>query len=190
MYLNNLLVLLALTRLGSGICAGYNYAFFSLPTSGSSRWVVTDDACNAPFPACGNRYTPCHCQGLHCSSIPIHVDSVEINGLWYACRVDSTAWSCENIYWPEGPLRSNGGPFFDVEQCCRNDGRRNLKEGRINEREFQAIEATNALLDIHKRDYADALASGMSGGNLTSLRNVQRRELKEAEKWQLMTRLA
>lgn len=55
----------------------------------------------------------------------------------------------------------------------------------ISEREYLEIEATNAMLDIHIRDYAEALASGK---NVTALREVQKRGLKEAEGRQLEAR--
>ncbi|KAF8850975.1 hypothetical protein BDZ45DRAFT_696272 [Acephala macrosclerotiorum] len=153
-----------LIGLGSALCPGFNYAFFGIFFS------------VAP----------------HLAPLAVYLRAYEIN-MRYLCRRDPNAGSCQEIYCSQSgwTLIANNGPAgIAVEQCCHNDGRHNLEEGLINKREFQAIEATNALLDIHKRDYEEALEGGMSRGNLTALRNVQTQELKEAEKWQLMARLA
>lgn len=94
------------------------------------------------------------------------------------CRDDPNKGSC----------KLEGGYWVTVESCCRNDGKRNFEEGRISEREYIAIEETNAMLDIHLREYEDALANGTSIVDMEALREVQKRELKFAEMKQLKAR--
>ncbi|CZR58305.1 uncharacterized protein PAC_08197 [Phialocephala subalpina] len=107
----------------------------------------------------------------------------------YHCEPYTNAGYCATIAPdPTGVLSKNHKNGFSIESCCRNDPKRNLAEGLISEREYQAIEETNAMLDIHLRDYEAAVASGMNAGNLTALHDVQKRELKDAEARQLEAR--
>ena len=65
---------------------------------------------------------------------------------------------------------------------CRNDGKRNLADGLINERQFAAIEETNSMLDKQKREYNEAIGRGLSSSDIEMMRAVHKRDLKEAEK--------
>lgn len=65
---------------------------------------------------------------------------------------------------------------------CRNDGRRNLAEGRITERHFAAIDETNSMLDKHRREYEEAVGRGLSDFDLEVIRVRHRRDLEDAEK--------
>jgi hypothetical protein len=64
---------------------------------------------------------------------------------------------------------------------CRNDGRRNLAEGLINERQLAAIEETAVLLDKQKREYEEAIEGGICERDIEAMRAVHKRDLKAAE---------
>ncbi|CZR58300.1 uncharacterized protein PAC_08192 [Phialocephala subalpina] len=207
MYIANLLIFCFLTRLTSAICPGANFGFFNLnywadnnPHNAPEyqwRWAVADAGCNVKLLCTYD--SPCHCDinsgySIGCSPAPVHVDKVQVGGLWYNCRGGySDAGNCSKLLGTGGhstggssPADANyGNPGAPIESCCRNDGKRNLDLNLISEREYLEIEATNAMLDIHIRDYEEALASGK---NVTALREVQRRELKEAGGRQLAAR--
>ncbi|CZR67831.1 uncharacterized protein PAC_17730 [Phialocephala subalpina] len=178
-------VLLAFARLSQALCPGYNYAFFSLSNVSwrGWRWLITDNNCYRVGSPCGFD-NPCHCPSLGCSPPPAHVDKIVVNGLWYLCRPDVNAGAC-SVFEPEGVTHPGG---VGVESCCRNDGKRNLKEGLISEREYEAIEDTNAVLDIHLREYAEAVSNGTSVEIMEVMREVQKRDLKLAEAKQLKAR--
>jgi hypothetical protein len=55
-----------------------------------------------------------------------------------------------------------------------------LGEGIINERRFAAIEETHKMLDKHKREYQTAVKRGVNEWEIETLRDMHRRELKEA----------
>ncbi|KAF8859464.1 hypothetical protein BDZ45DRAFT_742276 [Acephala macrosclerotiorum] len=194
--------ILGLTRLSYAICPGFNYGFFNLqyqnkwcdastPYTGCYKWAIANGSCVAPINGCPNDNPCSECDiydqtsGFGCSAGPdnVHVDKIQVYGLWH----DPNAGECDMIHYSDTGEDRKYQPSAKVESCCRNDGKRNLELGLISEREYQAIEATNAMLDIHKREYADAL-TWMSSSNITALRDSQIRELKEAEEYQLRAR--
>ncbi|KAF8863335.1 hypothetical protein BDZ45DRAFT_738309 [Acephala macrosclerotiorum] len=59
---------------------------------------------------------------------------------------------------------------------------------RISEREYKSINETNAMLDIHPREYEDAAANGTSPVDMEALREVQNQELKFAQMKRLKAR--
>ena len=59
-----------------------------------------------------------------------------------------------------------------------------MAEGRINERQYTEIEATNAMLEIHRREYAEAIEQQHSSSEIELLRAVHKRDLDEAMKRQ------
>lgn len=63
------------------------------------------------------------------------------------------------------------------ESCCRNDGQRNLLEGRITKRHASVIDDTNAILDRHVEEYEHAKTSGF---DLDVVRRQQKAEVTEA----------
>lgn len=114
---------------------------------------------------------------------------ITVFGLRYLCRSNPNAGGCSVIDFgnPQGLVDQL--PDVPVESCCRNDGKRDLAEGRISEREYQVIEETNAILDIHIREYAEALANGTSVQGMEALREIHKRDLKAAEMKQLQARM-
>ncbi|KAJ5115939.1 hypothetical protein N7456_000287 [Penicillium angulare] len=148
----------------SAICPGYNYAFFHV-----NGWIYTaDDSCK--IVATGYCDNLCECREWGCS--PAHsVDKVLVNGLWYYCRADSGAGTCGAT----GNQIANRPP----ESCCRNDGKRNYEEGLISRRHANAIGQTNALLERHEEEYADA---EKNGHDTTKLRRRQLGEMEEQMK--------
>ncbi|KAF8856727.1 hypothetical protein BDZ45DRAFT_745199 [Acephala macrosclerotiorum] len=189
-----------LIGLARAICPGFDYAFFHITYDGTIdpnfvgdgktlwEWIITDDDCRLAVDACYKGTNPCsQCDGMGCSAaLDVHVDKVVVHGLWYLCRRDPNSGSCPTV-WIDTSFLATFSPPTPVESCCRNDGKRNLELGLISEREYQAIEDTNAMLDTHKHDYEHALATGK---NVTALREIQRRELKDAKKMQLAARWA
>ncbi|KAF8856728.1 hypothetical protein BDZ45DRAFT_691573 [Acephala macrosclerotiorum] len=188
MHITILLVSFLLARLISAVCEGYSFAFLSLPgggPGGNYRWMTTDNDCRIAPDTCA-RANPCDCPQLGCSPEPVHVNQVSIWSQWYQCEPYSKAGSCVT-FQPNSMVFEGHESGVNVESCCRNDNKRNLAEGLISEREYQAIEETNAMLDIHKRNYEHALTSGNTT-YITTLREIQKRELKDAEARQLEAR--
>ncbi|CZR66957.1 uncharacterized protein PAC_16856, partial [Phialocephala subalpina] len=172
------------------------------------KWAITDNSCIAPIVGCPNDNVCSECgiygdalSGFGCSPAPnVHVNNIQVHGLWNYCRWDINHGACNSIFYTptnENRKYNYGDGPAQVESCqtlsnkfqCRNDGKRNLDLGLINKREYEIIEATNAMLDIHKREYADAL-TWMSSSNITALRDTQIRELKHAEEHRLRARSA
>ncbi|KAL4969620.1 uncharacterized protein BDV14DRAFT_195883 [Aspergillus stella-maris] len=164
----SLLLPISILPLATAICPGYNYAFFN-PGDG---WVYTSNtACGVAWS--GNCDNICTCGGWGCSPSG-SVDSVKVNGLWYACRNDANKGSCgpENGFEPPPQLAGK-----TPESCCRNDGNRNLQEGIIGRRQAGAIAETNGILDRHAEE-----VGGVSGRDLVSLRERHEMESSEAVK--------
>lgn len=76
----------------------------------------------------------------------------------------------------------NGNIHFANKMQCRNDGRRNLAEGRITERHFAAVEETNSMLDQQRREYEDAVGRGLGDFDIEVMRVRHKRDLEDAEK--------
>ncbi|RPB21158.1 hypothetical protein L211DRAFT_851670 [Terfezia boudieri ATCC MYA-4762] len=119
------------------VCAGYNYAYYDGGSTGT--YVISDctPQCNVVRVDNLGGSNVCTTGNYRCSAPPIRVTDIRVNGLWYACRNDANKGQC------------NGRPGAQAvpTSCCRNDGRRNLKEGRITRDEYEAIERRNAELD-------------------------------------------
>ncbi|KAI0806854.1 hypothetical protein C8Q74DRAFT_18089 [Fomes fomentarius] len=96
-----------------GACPGYN---FVLQDRGNSWYIVYDDACKGIIEYVYTGTDPCSHGTLHCTPPPTTIDRVLVSGLWYACRGDPAAGSCDG--------HAN-------TWCCRNDGRRELEEGEV-----------------------------------------------------------
>ena len=168
MYFRTTLLLLPLLSFVSAICPGYNYAFWN----GGGGWFYTsNDACSIVVSGlCDN---PCECHAWGCG--PSHsVNAALVNGLWYACRNDAGKGSCGSG-GSTSPQIAHKAP----ESCCRNDGNRNLREGRIKARQALAIEGTNTVLDRHLEEYEQAQERGE---DLDVLRRRQMVEVEEAMK--------
>ncbi|KAF8854043.1 hypothetical protein BDZ45DRAFT_747915 [Acephala macrosclerotiorum] len=192
-------LLFALTHLSHAICPGFNLGFLNnnyaislikdeADMGYTSSWSVVLDDCSEMYGCdAGN---PCGCSHLACTNTGAntYVDRVSIqwaggDTLWYLCRPDVNSGSCMLPHVPP-----KGSFWQPVESCCRNDGKRNFEEGRISEREYHTIEETNAMLDIHLREYEAAVANGTHIEDMEALRVIQRRELKWAEGNQLVAR--
>lgn len=98
MRLTILLILSGLLRSTLALCPGFNYAFLALqysytpkmwPYDVSWKWVVTDAGCGMQLPPCIDDNPCSQCWGLGCSPAPVHVDKIEVNGLWYVWRSKS-----------------------------------------------------------------------------------------------------
>lgn len=61
---------------------------------------------------------------------------------------------------------------------CRNSVHKNKERGVINDEQFEAISATNAMLDRHIEEYESALKKRGRGVKLVRAR--QKREMNEA----------
>ncbi|KAL2867404.1 uncharacterized protein BJX67DRAFT_381110 [Aspergillus lucknowensis] len=138
--------LLAILPLATAICPGYNYAFFEV-----NGWHSTTTV-DCTLKVSGNCDNVCDCQFWGCG-LKGSVNRVLVNGLWYDCRNDANKGKCgpEDGVSPPAQL-ANRAP----ESCCRNDGGRNLEEGRIGPKRAAAIEETNAILDRHIEEYEQA----------------------------------
>lgn len=56
-----------------------------------------------------------------------------------------------------------------------------MAEGRINERQYEAIQETASLLDKRRREFEDAVARGVSRRDIEKIRDVHERELAASE---------
>ncbi|CZR67276.1 uncharacterized protein PAC_17175 [Phialocephala subalpina] len=159
MHVRILVLLLAIAErsLQDYLCPGFNFAFWSFPGGGDWRWMISDDNCNVQS-ICGN-VNPCDCLSQACSPSPAHVKYVIVDTLW---QVSYSLYSPDSV-------------------DCRNDGKRNFEEGLINKREYEAIEETNALLDIQRREFDEVVESGKSESDIKAMREVHKRDLEESE---------
>lgn len=96
------------------------------------------------------------------------------------CRLDKNAGGCSHF----PPYTIFYGYDIGVESCVSDALLFHLSSRIL------FIEETNALLDIHIREHDDALVSGMSEEGIKTLREVQKRELKDAEEAQIRARFA
>ncbi|KAF8422213.1 hypothetical protein EV426DRAFT_575261 [Tirmania nivea] len=127
------------------VCAGYNYAFYDGGPTGT--YLITDctPQCNIVRVDRLGTGNVCTEGNYRCSPPPIRVTDVRVNGLWYACRDDPNKGQC------------NGRPGAEAipTSCCRNDGRRNLREGKIKRAEYEAIERRNIELDAELAEFQE-----------------------------------
>ncbi|KAL4912341.1 hypothetical protein BDW62DRAFT_216429 [Aspergillus aurantiobrunneus] len=167
------LLLLPILPLASAICPGYNFAFFN-----TGSWIYTSNtACKVEMAGyCDNI---CTCGEWACSPAG-SVNAVKVNDLWYNCRNDANKGNCgpENGFEPP-PQLANLTP----ESCCRNDGSRNFKEGRIGKRQAEAIGQTNVLLDRHIEEYGQAASherAALLSRHETEVAEAMKREAEAA----------
>ncbi|KAF8417631.1 hypothetical protein EV426DRAFT_721070 [Tirmania nivea] len=124
------------------VCAGYNYAFYD---GGSGTYIISDctPQCNVVRVDRLGGGNVCTQGNYKCSPPPIRVTDIRVNGLWYACRNDPNKGRC------------NGRPGAQSvpTSCCRNDGKRNLREGRITRAEYEAIERRTVELDAELAEF-------------------------------------
>ncbi|KAL4969619.1 uncharacterized protein BDV14DRAFT_195882 [Aspergillus stella-maris] len=148
MHYSTLLSFLPLLGLTTAICPGYNYAFFN-DDDNAMFYTTTTDCIVVKGQPCTN---VCMCEWWGCGPAG-SVNSLKVNGLWYACRDDANKGRC-------GPNEMSQVANNAPESCCRNDGQRNLLEGRITRRHALAIEETNSMLDRHVEEFEDARRGG------------------------------
>ncbi|OJJ04009.1 hypothetical protein ASPVEDRAFT_30490 [Aspergillus versicolor CBS 583.65] len=165
MHYSKLLSLLPLLPLATAICPGYNYAFFN-DDDNAMFYTTTTDCVVVKGEPCTN---VCMCEWWGCGPGG-SVNSVKVNGLWYKCRNDANKGKC-------GPNEMSQVANNAPESCCRNDGSRNLAEGRITKRHASVIDETNAILDRHVEEYEHAKRSGL---DLDEVRRQQKVEVAEA----------
>jgi hypothetical protein len=169
MYFRTVVSLLPLLPLASAVCPGFNFGFF--PGEGGWYYATTDDCNIAVSALCDN---PCDCSSFGCSTFG-SVNALNIDGLWYNCRDDPNKGACGPAGGSTDVQVSNRAP----ESCCRNDGARNKREGRIKARQAAAIAETNAILDRHIHEYRHA---EKRGNDLVALRRRQETEVAESMK--------
>ncbi|QDS76399.1 hypothetical protein FKW77_003824 [Venturia effusa] len=155
------------------ICPGYNYAVWHGPPqpsrNGARQFGVVNHNCDASA-TCppGN---PCTCSSFSCTPNPATINGfINHENLWFVCREDVRMGQCWFF---------NHVPGYAIEKCCRNDGKKNKERGLINDEQFEAINATNTLLDRHIEEYASALKK--RAGDVVLVRERQKREMRDAE---------
>ena len=113
----------------------------------------------------------CTTGNYKCSPPPIRITDIKVNGLWYACRNDANKGQCNgrpggeavptscvslfmrwesNSFTYSKALKTNA---LEQPAQCRNDGKRNFREGRIRRAEYEAIEQRNAELDVELAEF-------------------------------------
>ncbi|KAE9987254.1 hypothetical protein EG328_003387 [Venturia inaequalis] len=167
----------------SDVCPGFNFAVWHSPVTDSQRTqqfgVVGSDCGEKIETATCPPGNPCTCSSLTCSSAPATINGfISHENLFYNCLPALHMGTCD---WFQGT------PGYGIEKCCRNDGLKNKARGLITNKQFDAINATNAMLDRHLLEYESALTKRGRGVKLVRAR--QKREMNEAMEREMGTGL-